>query len=140
MLQKDKILSAKTNKIRSTALGMILDGVKKIMKEEGREATESDFVLTAKRNIKALTATIEQVGTGDLVDNYKAQIEIYKEFLPQMADEATLRSKISDIVSQIPEDQRNMKAMGRVIGPIKKEFGDSADMAIVSKIAKELLG
>lgn len=138
-LQKEKIISAKADKIRSTALGIVLDGAKKIAKDENRDATEADIVIAAKRNIKALSKTIDEIGSGELVDKYKAEISVYKEFLPAMVNEATLQTKINEIIASIPEGQRSMKAMGRIIGPIKQEFGDSADMAIVSRLAKAAL-
>lgn len=138
-LQKEKILSRKTNKIRSATLGIILDSAKKIAKEDNRDATEADIMTAAKRNIKALSKTINELGSGDLVDRYKAEIAVCEEFLPVMVDEATLSYKIKNIVMEMSEDQRNIKAMGRVMGAIKKEYGDAVDMAVVSRIVKKVL-
>jgi uncharacterized protein YqeY len=97
-LQKEKILSRKTDAARSAALGVLLDSAKKIAKAENRDAVESDIVTAAKRNIKALTKTIDEIGTGELVDRYKSEIAVYEEFLPQMVDEATLEHKIKNKV------------------------------------------
>lgn len=138
-MQKEKILTSKTDKGRSLALSMLISTAKKIAKEENRETTEADIVLAAKRGIKSLTSTIEQVKVGPIVEAYKKDVEIYKEFLPKMIDEDVLGKRIAEIVETIPEEERTMKSMGRVIGVIKKEYGDAADMSMVSKITKELL-
>lgn len=67
------------------------------------------------------------------------EIGIYEEFLPEMATEDDIRRKISNSVASLSEDQRNMKSMGRVVGELKRTFGDSVDMGLASKLIKEAL-
>ncbi len=138
-LQKEKIITRKTNADRSKALGTLLDTATKIAKASDREPKDEDIITAAKKNIKILSSTIEQNNLGDLEDKYKAEIIIYKEFLPDMVDEKILENKILEIVSALSDDQKNIKSMGRIIGVIKNEYGDSADMSIVSQIAIKAL-
>jgi uncharacterized protein YqeY len=138
-IRKEKILTGRTNKFRSKTLSMLIGEAEKIAKEAGRETNGNDIVDSAKRNIKALTGTIEQVKEGPLVESYKEQIKIYEEFLPKMVSTEELNNRILALVSVMPEDKRNMKSMGVVLGMIKKEYGESVDMTTASTIVKEKL-
>ena len=51
--------------------------------------------------------------------------------------EAELRTAVAKAVAELP--QKDPKMAGRVIGTIKKQFGDRADAQLTKKIAEELL-
>jgi hypothetical protein len=59
------------------------------------------------------------------------------KWLPQGLSEAELRDAVAKAVAALPA--KDPKMAGRVIGTIKKEFGDRADAALAKKIAEELL-
>ena len=65
------------------------------------------------------------------------EIEWCSKFLPQGLTEAELRDAVAKAVAELP--QKDPKMAGRVIGTIKKQFGDRADAQLVKKIAEELL-
>jgi uncharacterized protein YqeY len=51
--------------------------------------------------------------------------------------EAELRDAVSKVVAELPA--KDPKMAGKVIGSIKKQFGDRADAQLVKKLADELL-
>ena len=58
-------------------------------------------------------------------------------FLPKPIGEDELRAAVATAVAALP--QKDPKMAGRVIGMIKKQFGDRADAALVKKLAEEAL-
>ena len=83
----------------------------------------------------------EFAAAGDRAKDQIADIDFEvawcQKWLPQQASEAELRDAITKVVSELP--QKDPKMSGRVIGAIKKQFGDRADAQLVKKIADELL-
>jgi uncharacterized protein YqeY len=59
------------------------------------------------------------------------------KLLPQQMSEAELRDAVAKAVAELPS--KDPKMAGRVIGAIKKQFGDRADAQLAKKIADELL-
>jgi uncharacterized protein YqeY len=67
----------------------------------------------------------------------EVEVEWCKKWLPQGISEAELREAVAKAVAELP--QKDPKMAGRVIGTIKKQFGDRADAQLTKKIAEELL-
>jgi uncharacterized protein YqeY len=65
------------------------------------------------------------------------EVEWCSKFLPQGLSEAELREAVEKAIAELP--QKDPKMAGRVIGSIKKQFGDRADAQLVKKLADELL-
>lgn len=133
-IQKEKILIRKENPDRALAFGNLIDGAKKLAKLENREADNNDIIIVAKKTIKILEKTLNEIGKGMLFDSYQAEIEVCKEFLPEMISEEVLEKKIIFLISDL--ENKSMKEMGNIINLIKQEFGESADMGFVSRTIK----
>lgn len=86
-------------------------------------------------------ARIEYVNAGERgkaqVEELDFEIQWCSTFLPKQIDEAELRDAVAKIVGELP--QKDPKMVGRVIGAIKKQFGDRADAQLAKKLAEELL-
>lgn len=65
------------------------------------------------------------------------EIEWCKKWLPQEMSEAEVRAAVAAAVATLPA--KDPKQAGRIIGMLKKQFGDRADATLVKKIADELL-
>jgi uncharacterized protein len=98
-----------------------------------------DVLATYKKSMEK--AKQEFAAAGDRAKDQIAEIEWeigwVAKWLPAQAGEAELRDAIAKAVAELP--QRDPKMAGRVIGAIKKQFGDRADAQLVKKIAEELL-
>ncbi len=83
----------------------------------------------------------DYVSAGDRAKEQLAEIDFEVEwcskFLPQGLSEAELRDAVAKAVAELPA--KDPKMAGRVIGTIKKQFGDRADAQLVKKLADELL-
>ena len=115
-----------------------------------------------RRTAKGFSGTVDDTLVLDVIGSYKKQMEKAKQefaaagdrgkdqiadidfelawlskWLPQQASEAELRDAVAKVVAELP--QKDPKMAGKVIGAIKKQFGDRADAQLTKKIAEELL-
>jgi uncharacterized protein YqeY len=65
------------------------------------------------------------------------EVQWCSELLPAGVPEAELRDAVAKAVAALPN--KDPKMAGRVVGAIKKQYGDRADGALVKKLADELL-
>jgi hypothetical protein len=98
-----------------------------------------DVIRTYKKSMEK--ARVDYVAAGERGKDQVAEIDFETEwcskFLPQSLSEAEVRDAVAKAVAALPA--KDPKMAGRVIGAIKKEFGDRADAQLVKKIADELL-
>lgn len=115
-----------------------------------------------RRTAKGFTGTVDDALILDVISAYKKQMEKARQefagagdrgkeqiaeidfevawcakWLPQQMGEAELREAVAKAVAELP--QKDPKMAGRVIGAIKKQFGDRADAQLAKQIAEELL-
>jgi uncharacterized protein YqeY len=98
-----------------------------------------DVISTYKKSMEKARA--EYVAAGDRGKDQIAEIDFELEwcskFLPQGLSEAELREAVVKAVAELPA--RDPKMAGRVIGAIKKQFGDRVDAQLAKKMAEEEL-
>ena len=98
-----------------------------------------DVISTYKKSMEK--ARGDYVNAGDRGKEQLAEIDFEvewcKKWLPQQLSEQELRDAVAKAVSELP--QKDPKMAGRVIGAIKKQFGDRADAQLTKKLADELL-
>ena len=73
----------------------------------------------------------------DQVAEIEFEIEWCAKWLPKGLSEAELRAAVEKAVAELPA--KDPKQVGRIIGAIKKQFGDRADAQLTKKLAEELL-
>ena len=98
-----------------------------------------DVISSYKKKMEKARAEYAAAGERgkDQIADIDFEIEWCSKFLPQQLSEAELRDAVSKAVAELP--QKDPKMSGRVIGAIKKQFGDRADAQLVKKLAEELL-
>ena len=98
-----------------------------------------DVISTYKKSMEK--ARGDYVNAGDRGKEQLAEIDFEvewcKKWLPTQLSEQELRDAVAKAVAELP--QKDPKMAGRVIGTIKKQFGDRADAQLAKKIAEELL-
>ena len=131
-LRKAMMLAKKTDPEKSTVLAMLLDATQKIAKSDGnREANEKDLLVAAKRELKMAHQSID---AGIDVGN---TVEILQVFIPETKSAEETKVIVDALIAELPE--KNPKLMGKVMGSLKKEYGDTMDMGIASQMVKEAL-
>lgn len=111
----------------------------KDFKGEVDDALILDVIAAYKKQMEK--AKGEYAAAGDRAKDQLAEIEFEVEWcskwLPKGLTEAELRDAVAKAVAALPA--KDPKMAGRVIGTVKKEFGDRVDAALAKKIAEELL-
>lgn len=103
------------------------------------DALVLDVIATYKKKMEK--ARVEYAAAGERGKEQLADIDFEiawcAKLLPQQLSEAELRDAVGKAVAELPN--KDPKMAGRVIGAIKKQFGDRADAQLVKKLAEELL-
>jgi hypothetical protein len=98
-----------------------------------------DVIATYKKSMEK--ARVDYVAAGDRGKEQVAELDFEiawcATFLPKGLSEAELREAVTKAVAALPA--KDPKMAGKVIGAIKKEFGDRADAQLTKKLADELL-
>jgi uncharacterized protein YqeY len=98
-----------------------------------------DVIATYKKSMEK--ARTEYAGAGDRgkeqIEEIDFEVGWCSKFLPQGLSEAELRDAVLAAIAALPS--KDPKMAGRVIGAIKKQFGDRADAQLAKKIAEEEL-
>lgn len=130
------------NQVRLEALR----GIKKVMLE-ARASKGANTEITDDEAIKIISKLAKQGSESadiyqkqnrpDLAESEMAQVEVFKEFLPEMLSD----EKVEQVVKQIIETSgaSGMKDMGRVMGLATKELAGKAEGRTISEIVKKLL-
>jgi len=97
-----------------------------------------DVIATYKKSMEKARADYVTAGerAKDQLDELDFEVAWCSKFLPTQMTEAELRDAVAKAVGELP--QKDPKMAGRVIGAIKKQFGDRADAQLVKKLADEL--
>lgn len=98
-----------------------------------------DVISVYKKSMEK--ARTEYVAAGDRGKDQVAEIDFEiawcSKLLPQGLSEAELRDAVISAVAGLPS--RDPKMAGRVIGAIKKQYGDRADAQLAKKLIDEEL-
>jgi len=98
-----------------------------------------DVISTYKKAMEKARA--DYVNAGDRGKEQLAEIDFEvawcSKFLPQGLSEAELREAVTKAVAELPA--KDPKMAGRVIGAIKKQYGDRADAQLAKKLVEEAL-
>jgi uncharacterized protein YqeY len=100
-----------------------------------------DVIGTYKKSMEKAKTEFAAAGSSDKIKEQIAELEFEVAwcagFLPKPIDEAELRQAVAAVVAGMP--QKDPKMAGKVIGAIKKQYGDRADAQLVKKLADEAL-
>lgn len=146
-LKKERLTMRTLDPVRSTVLGMLIDGATKIAKEERREPNEKDIELCAKRSLKEAEKDIEiyiesnRVSENDTAraDNLSAiatlriEIGILQEFVPIEMNEVEIRK----LINEMPVEILTKKNMGSIMKEMKKI--EHMNVSLLFKILNEVL-
>ena len=141
IIQKDIIQLMKSGqKDKVEKLRFILSFITQEEKDKNKELSDSEIIQILKKALKRNQDSYEQftkAGREDLASKEKEEILIIQNYLPEEMTEEDIIKIIQETITSI--GATSMKDMGKVIGMIKKNHGDNADMSLVSKHVKSLL-
>ena len=98
-----------------------------------------DVIATYKKSMEK--ARVDYVNAGDRGKDQLAEIDFEvawcNTLLPQAIGEDELRAAVIKAVAELPS--KDPKMAGRVIGALKKQYGDRVDVQLAKKLVDEAL-
>jgi len=129
------------DKERLATLRLATSALKQVEVDERIELDDTRVLAILDKMVKQRKDSAEQFTQGsreDLATKELAEIEVLKEFLPQAMDETEIAAVIQAAIGETGAS--GMKDMGAVMAIVKPQVQGRADMGLVSKKVKELLG
>ena len=84
-------------------------------------------------------ADFEKAGRTDLVDSYKAEIEVLNRYLPEQLSEEKIKEIVKETAAELGIEG-GKENMGRLMGPVMSKVKGLADGNIVRKVVMDFLG
>ena len=126
---------------RKETVNLIRAAIKQHEIDQQVTLEDADIVPIIKKQLKMRTdaiADFEKAGRQDLLDSYRTEIDILKQYLPEEMSEEAVRAAVERICEESGLD-RSMKSMGPMMKAAMAELKGQADGAVVSKVVKEYL-
>lgn len=103
------------------------------------DALVLDVISTYKKSMEKARADYANAGERGKEQLAEIDFEVgwCNQFLPQQLSESELRDAVTKAVSELPA--KDPKMAGRVIGTLKKQFGDRVDVQAAKKLIDEAL-
>ena len=140
-IQEDLVQFMKAGeKDKVDVIRFVLSFINAEEKNKQKSLTDSETLQVLKKVIKRNQESFEQfskASRNDLAEKEKKEMEIIKQYLPEEISENEIIEAVKKSITQC--DANSIKDMGKVMAEIKKNYGDRADMSIVSKHVKILL-
>ena len=140
-IQSDQIKFLKEgNKEDSSTLRFALSFLNKDEKDKKIELNDSEVIKILKSMIKRNKDSYDQfmnAARQELADKEKKEMDLLNTYLPELLDEVKTEEIVKKVIDKL--DIKSIKDMGKAMGLIKNNHGDTIDMSLVSKYIKKLL-
>lgn len=109
-LFKERMSIRKSDPVRASVLGMLIDAVQKALFDSKKEETEADIRAAAKKMYEQTTNTIAEYkkGNGD-TSELEQELAILKPFLPQMLSAEQSEAEIKKVIDSLSAEERTLK-------------------------------
>ena len=87
---------------------------------------------------KDALADFEKAGRTDLIESYKAEIEVLQRYLPEQLSEEKLREIVAEVAASLGIEG-GMQNMGKLMCPVMAKVKGVADGGMVKKLVEEFL-
>jgi len=140
-IQSDQIKFLKEgNKEDSSTLRFALSFLNKEEKDKKIELNDSEVIKILKSMIKRNKDSYDQfmnANRQELADKEKKEMSLLNTYLPELLDEVKTEEIVKKVIDEL--DVKSIKDMGKAMGLIKNNHGDTIDMSLVSKYIKKSL-
>lgn len=126
---------------RATLLVTLFSEAQRAGKDDGnRDSTDEEVLKTVRKFLKGVDEFIghaQQAGDEAKLTELAVERTILEAFLPQQADEVTLRAAIADLLGQ--HAALGPKAMGPIMAGLKLKLGGNYDGALAGRLVKAMM-
>lgn len=140
-LQNEMKTAMKEKKeLRTSVLRMLISEFKYAQIEKRGPLDENEAIQVLQRAMKKRKEAIEMYekgGRSDLANKEKEELKIIQEFAPAELDEAGVRQKIDEVITEL--GAKNKKDLGRVMKEVLSRYKGQIDGKLAQKIVSEKL-
>jgi len=129
------------NELEKNTINFVRAAVKQVEVDTRKELDEQDIIAIISKQVKMRADALDdfdRAGRTDLVDSYKAEIEILNRYLPEQLS----KEKIREIVEETAKSlgiEGGRQNMGKLMGPVMGKVKGLADGNTVKEIVMEYL-
>ena len=132
---KERMQIRKTDPVKASVLGILIDTVQKNIRESGREETEADIKQAAKKLYDQTLATIAEYKKGNAdTSQLEAELHILENYVPKALSPEQTEAEVKKVIDSLAAEERNLKN----IMPKLKEI-EGIDMKSVRTIVDKIL-
>ncbi|MEW5805319.1 MAG: GatB/YqeY domain-containing protein [Patescibacteria group bacterium] len=151
-IKSDTINALKSgDKFKYEALKLLLASLQnKEIDKQGKAGLEAvltdkevqEVVLSEIKKRREAIEVYEKAGRQDLAEQEKKELEIISVYAPKQLSETEIKKELEELIAPLGSAPNAAGAveMGVLMKECAQKFKGRADMGLVSKIAKELLG
>lgn len=135
-----KVAMKSGEKLKVSALRMLLSSLKYKEKDLKREPNDEEILQAISTMIKQRKDSIDQYKKGgreDLADKEAEEVEILMAYMPEQLSEDEVRKIITDIAKELGLSE--MKDMGNLMKASMEKLKGKTDGKLVNVIVKEVL-
>ena len=140
-IQSDQIKYLKEgNKEDSSTLRFALSFINKEEKDKNIVLNDSEVIKVLKSMIKRNKDSYDQfmnASRQEIADKEKKEMDLLSTYLPEVLGEMETEEIVKKIITEL--GITSIKEMGKAMGMIKNNHGDTVDMSLVSTFIKKLL-
>ena len=136
---KHKLKEAMKNSEKSTVLAIrnILEKIKKIQVDTGKELSESEIINVINKYAKQLKDSIDQFEKGgrtDLVEKETEELKIIEQFLPEQLSKEELSIIVQKVIQEL--GATDLSKMGLVMKTVLEKTAGKADGKLISELVR----
>ena len=127
--------------IRKNTISFARAAVKQYEVDNREELDDEGIIKILAKQVKMrkdALADFEKAGRTDLIESYKAEIEILQRYLPEQLSEDKLREIVAEVAEALGLEG-GMQNMGKLMGPVMAKVKGVADGGMVKKLVEEFL-
>lgn len=134
-LFKERMSIRKTNPVRASVLGMLIDTVQKNIRESNREETEADIRQAAKKMYEQTESCIGEYEKGNAdTSELEAQLAVLQEFVPASLSAEQMETEVKKLLESLAPEEKNLK----IVMPKLKAIS-GMDMKLAKALVEKLL-
>ena len=132
------------DKVRKDTINFVRAAIKQVEVDTREEVDDQGVASILAKQIKMRKDALgdfEAAGRQDMLDQYKAEIDVLMEYMPQQLTNEELTNIVKETAAQLGIEAGSGKAgMGKLMGPVMGKVKGLADGNDVKNIVLEFLG
>jgi uncharacterized protein YqeY len=129
------------NEVEKNTVNLVRAAIKQIEVDTRTELEDQDILPIIAKQVKMRKDALpdfEKASRTDLVDSYKAEIEVLNRYLPEQISEEKLKDIVEETAKSLGIDS-GRENMGKLMGPVMVKVKGMADGNTVKRIVMEYL-